>query len=377
MFAAFKRPIEDRNRHLVDFIRPNEESDNHSSDETYFVPAWGTPFGEASEMAYDQDRYGGLNSDPLFQLGLDTRIAYWSASESVFPMQFDTQASLHPIPYFTAYVNSGVLAKAKGFAGTAQRRPVYGVKDAFVMLHQLPYMMYVRAGRFIPQFGTRLEDHTSPTRRDFELGPELLNSRVTGAEFGVTPNYPFFNISVFRPGHRDQFEDGSRVTRMAGVNGTGMAASTGWRDVGGSIGVSYMMRNRDLPDGGNTRSASLFGSFNPWFWIGNALPLTYMGEISVGNYQRSVSGSMAHHIAMFHELDYLIFNGINLRFKYDYSDYDRSIKNDHSHRYSLGVDWTLFPGLMLMAQARHTNPAGTDSSDEDHNDLLMQLRAWL
>jgi hypothetical protein len=193
--------------------------------------AWGRPFGGPAAMAFGADRYAGLNADPLFQLGIDARLASWITgdSASVFPMQADLHAALRPIPHLTLFTTAGVLAESRGFGATAERETVFAVKDAWAMVHQLPYMGYVRAGRFVPAFGTRTEDHTSPIRRDFGLDLSSRFARVTGVEVGAAPNYPILQASLFRPNAAEGFVSGIRSTsetRRPGAWAAGAARCT-------------------------------------------------------------------------------------------------------------------------------------------------------
>ncbi|MEZ4871603.1 MAG: hypothetical protein R2827_05005 [Bdellovibrionales bacterium] len=99
------------------------------------------------------------------------------------------------------------------------------------MIDQLPYMGYVKWGSFIPVFGTKIDDHTSPIRRDFELNQDVLNSRVQGIGICVAPNYPYFNISYFNPNKKDTLYDGnpdrdkSDPPIFSGVDGSGVTLS--------------------------------------------------------------------------------------------------------------------------------------------------------
>ena len=344
-----------------------------------FTPAFGAPYGEPSANSPTQGRYGDLNADPLLSLGLDVRLASWSVTDTtlVFPMQLDTQVAIQPAQHLTAYVNAGVLAKEKGLAGTAAREHPYAIKDAMLIVGELPYNAYLKVGRFMPAFGTRVDDHTSFTRRDFELDYGIQESRVFGAEVGLAPNYPYASLSIFRPGEKDQFSaDDPTATESAdflGVDGVGAALSAGYRELGWQLGGSLMTRRRGLEDGGNTTSASVQWGLNPWFYA-DKIPLTYLGEYALGRLQRA-SGESTLQAASYQELDYSVANGVTLRLKYDWSDPDFEVLNDHAHRVSLGADLTVMPGLRLSVMARKTiiplveEPTG--------NDVIFFVRGWL
>lgn len=374
---ASHRPYEDWNRHLVRFLDVPKDRGNRLGDAGY-----GKPIGGSAPLALSNARYAGLNADPFLLWGIDTRYAFWyiwpqNSRLKFFPMQLDTHLALHPYRHVTAYVTAGVLAKAKGLESTFDRPTPFMVKDTFLMVHQLPYSMYFRLGRFIPAFGTYIDDHTSPIRRDFELDHGLEHSRVTGIEFGMAPNYPFLHVSLFRPNQKEQFvgddPENDDLPPFAGVDGWGAAIALGWRDLAWHVGISGLIRQRDLSDGGNTESVSLSWVFNPWyFW--EWFPVTYLGEVAFGGKRRPISGSTTGHLASFHELNALIFNGVNLKLKYDYSDGDTAVRADHYHRMSIGADLVLFPAFSFSGLYRIRSNVGVNAKAT--SDAVLMLRGW-
>jgi len=70
-------------------------------------------------------------------------------------------------------------------------------RNAFVMVHELPYVAYVKAALFLPAFGTFIDDHTSFIRRYFDMDVSTSDDVVAGVEVGFAPNYPFASASVF------------------------------------------------------------------------------------------------------------------------------------------------------------------------------------
>ena len=342
--------------------------------------AWGSPVGERAEMAYIDRRYFGLNADPLLQVGVDARLAAWvsSGSATVFPMQLDTHAAVHPLPHLTVHTTAGVLAKAKGVGATLERETVFAVKDAAIMVHQLPGMFYGRVGRFVPAFGTRLADHTSYVRREFELDLGSQHSRVVGAEVGLSPNYPYAQLSVFRPNQADLLDERDPFNDLdapwLGVDGWGMAANTGWRDFIYSVGASYMMKRRELMEGGDTESGSIHGALNLWA-IDDSIPLTWLAEFALGRRQRQLSGLSTLHNAAFVELDWLALNGLNIRFKYDFVDPDIEVSDDHVNRIGAGFDFHPVPNVTLTGQARMG--ITSSGSGEPPVDFIFFARGWL
>ncbi|MCA9666058.1 MAG: hypothetical protein KC503_10735 [Myxococcales bacterium] len=367
MMFASHRGYKDASRHLTKYINFESQRKNRLF-EAHF---WG-PAGGSAMMSWDQGRYAGLNADPLLSIGVDVRMALWANAGRAlfFPMQLDTNLALHPLRYVTAYTSAGVLAKSKGFAATFERRTPYMVKDAFLMVHQLPYLLYLRAGRFIPPFGTFLDDHTAPVRREVELDQGIQSSRVLGFEVGFAPNYPYAHLTLFRPNRRDSFTAGEAP--FFGVSGWGAMVSAGWRDLGWQLGLSAMSRTRDLADGGETRTLSLQWGFNPWFYS-DSLPFTLLGEILIGRRQRQFSGTVTTHLAGFAELDYAPFNGVHLRARWDFADADFELAGDDYHRGTFGGDLVLLPGLTISTYVRVQKSTTNSNALVDG---IVMMHAW-
>jgi hypothetical protein len=392
MLGASHRPAKDDKRHLINFLRWPKNRKNRLWD-----PALGKPLGGDAEMSFDQRRYAGLRANPLLLLGVDLRFATWIAegAATYFPMQLDVHLALHPVKHFTAMVTAGALAKSQGVTDTFRldcrpedpdaecfaraRSTFFMVKDMFLMAHELPYASYVRVGRFLPPFGLNHDDHTISTRRDFELDHGILHSRVSGVEVGLAPNYPYLQVAFFRPNRKDRFT-GLETARgpdelppFLGVDGWGAALSVGWRDLGFQLGVSGMLRRRQLQDGGDTESVAVVWGFNPWYYL-DWLPLTYLGELAFGYRQRLGSGRQTAQLAMMHELDYSAANGLVVRLRHDYSDYDADVIDDHYNRVGLGFDLYPLPNLMIGGMLRVRVDPGVDAGAS--HDWLVQLRGY-
>jgi hypothetical protein len=337
--------------------------------------AWRTPSGEAL-MAWDQERYAGLEADPMLSVGMDIRMAAWLAGDehvSVFPMQVDTHVALHPVHHVTLAATAGVIAEYEGIAATLDRKTMVAPKTVYAMVHELPYMGYVRAGRFVPPFGTRTEDHTAFVRRAFELDGTKLESHVVGVEAGLAPNYPYAQVAVFRPGPVADAQselDGS-APPVLGVPGWGAAVNAGFRELGWQLGGSALTRRRELGEGGDTDAVSLQGGFNPWFYW-RPVPITLMGEYVVGRRQRVVSGAWQGHVAGMLEADLLVFNGLNLRAKVDWTDPDMAIAGDEIQRLGLGFDVHPLPNITVTGQSRVGVAGG-----EQGVDAIVFVHAWL
>ncbi|HZL83894.1 MAG TPA: hypothetical protein VFD07_00800 [Candidatus Krumholzibacteria bacterium] len=341
--------------------------------EPQFAPkdiwALGRPLDEASVHAFFQGRYGVLQADPALRFGWDLRLAtYWAGSVAVFPMQADANVTAHPLEHFTLLANVGVRARAGGFRDTRgdPRTPYF--RELYVLLHEAPMQTYVKVGRFLPAFGLRLDDHTALTRRLFELDASLPETRVTGIELGLAPNYPFASISYFAGGSRTEAPPSWNVFEPP--EGHGAALHLGWRDEGWSLGGSVLARRRPLAHGGDATSVAVFATFNPWKYWRN-LPLTWLAEVDVGSRTRS-SGQRTQQLAFHQEIDWLAGNGVNFLLAQDWSDADTEVADDHDFRLTAGIQFTPAPGVALDTRGRLLVPAG----DRTDADFIVQLRLY-
>lgn len=332
--------------------------------------AKGSPAGQ-TRYALFPGRFGVLNADPLLRIGWDVRLATLvSASTLVFPMQADLAAALHPVEHLTVVANVGARGRTSGLSDVIDDPSTPALREGYILLHEAPYLAYAKVGRFVPAFGLRLDDHTTLTRRLFEMDVSLLESRVSGVEIGANPNYPYATLSWFRS---SPYEGSPPAFNLFDeLNGSGAVLDAGYRSEGWSLGGSYLWRRRLAPQRliHDATSFALYGSLNPWRWRAN-VPLTWMGEVDFGERARA-SGRHTRLAAAYHELGYRLGNGVDLFVAQDWGDPDREVVDDESMRYSGGVKVTPIPGITVDARVRTLLPAG----DSAGTDLFVQVHLW-
>ena len=155
-------------------------------------------------------------------------------------------------------MNVGARGQSSGYSDTIDDSHTPYFRELFAMTNEWPYQAYAKAGRFVPAFGLKLDDHTTRTRREFELDTSLPETRVLGVEAGAVAAYPFVQVSYFKM--KNKFEQPDPWNIFDVDDGWGTAFNLGWRDLGWSLGTSAMMRRRPLDQGGNTDTYALYGS---------------------------------------------------------------------------------------------------------------------
>jgi hypothetical protein len=331
--------------------------------------AWGTPPGETRYGPF-QGRYAGLRADPVLRIGGDFRAAMlFSQSSLIFPMQVDIGTVLHPVHHASVQMNVGARGQVSGYSDTIDDSHTPYFRELFVMTHEWPYQAYAKAGRFVPSYGLKLDDHTNRIRREFELDGSLPESRVTGVEVGFAPNYPFLQASYFRMNSKSEVPDAWDIFDLD--EGTGYAVNAGFRELGWSVGASLLARRRPLDEGGDTDTYGGYAVLNPWFYS-RRLPITLQTEVDYGT-RRRASGNEASNLVWYAEVDWLAANGLNFLFAYDWADPDRDVVDDHSARYQLGAQVTPYPGFTLDGRVRALQVATSTGSGAD---FFLQLHIW-
>jgi hypothetical protein len=382
MIATSPRPMDDWDRNLFgrrDKATPydgylpvgpaNFEAATAYRDSLHDKWAWGMPKGDTRHGPF-AGRYGLLNPDPILRFGFDIRFATLVSKQTLmFPMQLDIATALHPAHHVTALMNIGARGRASGYSDTIDDSHTPYFRELFAMTNEWPYQAYAKAGRFVPSFGLRLDDHTNRIRREFELDGSLPESRVLGAEIGAVASYPFLQASYFKL--KSKFEEPDAWDIFDVDEGWGTALNLGWRDFGWSAGASVLVRKRPLDEGGNTATYALYGSFNPWYYA-LKIPITLQGEVDIGSFQRA-SGFEGDKLIWYAEADWLARNGLNFLVAYDWADPDREVIDDESGRIALGAQIVIYPGVTLDGRIRYLSvatPAGSEA------DLFMQVHFW-
>lgn len=351
--------------------------------------AFGTPSGGGGSHSYTQGRYGTINADPMLRLGWDVRFALFKSfgpyegTALAFPMQFDLAAAFQPVEHVTVLANVGARGRSEGLSEVFDDPSTPALREAFVLLHEFPYQAYVKAGRFVPSYGLRLDDHTAFIRRGLDLDQSLMENRVAGVEVGAAPNYPFVQASWFQSTAEGEKPDA--FNPFDTDDGWGGAVNLGYRELGWTLGASYLMRERDLEDGGDRKAWGLYGAFNPWFYR-RSLPFTYQFEVDRGEYRRG-GDTLAQTWLFYQELNWLAGNGVNFLLGHSWEDPDREVRDDEADRIHAGFQVTPVTGITLDFRLRYLLPRRDESgetafpivseaSGPNGSDFFLQLHLW-
>ena len=223
-------------------------------------------------------------------------------------------------------------------------------REAFALVRGfLPWDTYFKAGRLFPAFGLRVQDDQAFIRArsgyDFSSPDE-------GAEIGFAPGPLFLATSITNgdPGDKDVaatvnaytvFEDVPIVRSV--ITGASFARQSDKRHVAGFYGGSNLWR------------------------------FTYLGELDVIDDHITASATRRDHFAAYGELNFLLFDWLNLRGTFDFAhiggDRDRT-------RFAIGAEPFINRVLQPRIQYRINN--GTpDAPEQNQDELWVELHLFL
>jgi len=252
--------------------------------------------------------YFSVLNDRL-SFGGDFRIAHFStfSDGSLSSDSFQTdksnayfQADLVP-SHVTLYIDETIAP------GGAQTRELFG------LIRGIPGRSWIKAGKFLPPYGLRLEDDRAFIR---EVTGFNFNNPDTGVEFGSEPgNFSF--VGAVTNG-TSSVSDNNTAKQISGIGGYisdrfRIGASGAYNDSGDSI-----RKMGGVWAGARISKFVLLGEAD---WI-----------------QDEFGDTKKPQLVTYSELDYEIVHGWNLKVGYEYYDPNRDIDENQRDRVLIGIE---------------------------------------
>lgn len=314
--------------------------------------------------AIPEDIQAGLDTvknNKFLTLGGDFRFLLLSREGSktdplFFPMQADIYANANVGRHVAFLAQMGM-----------ERGGNSAVREAAGMLHNFPYNSYLKAGKFVPPYGQRLEDHTAFIRDKLGLNHSKPEAYVSGYEIGAEPVLFYARFSQFN----------SDVTPQAGAGKIprGISGEAGWRGLWLHFGGSYL----DINDYFDATTAGIvdrkaYGAFGALRlkWVPYLDRLTYLFEFDRRR-DHDQNGKDADANITFNELDYKLVRGANIKLRYETYEPDKgAADNIERKRYVMGVDLYPYPFTELNIQYR----INKEEPEIDNNEIMAIAHLW-
>lgn len=312
------------------------------------VPTWSQEF----EMEDVSNLIGNV-----LGIGADMRTLYYTqhGNNAFFMMQGDLYVNLRLAKKISLFMDKGLNSSY----------------ELFGLLSILPANGYIKLGRFLPDYGTKLDDHTTFIRTYTGFSAELGRPELTGAEAAVSPG-PFTitggiynttealagsgsNKKAFLGRVEGMFGLADHVNLSLGANyfGNGTLSSAVTSRAASDVGV-----NVTAP--GTAGENTLMGGFGSFSYH----DLTLFGEVDY--MQTKSSGVTTKGLITYLEADYPVVAGVDLKVAYDFYDPDKEVKSGSISRYSAGLEFFPISGVEVRPVYRWLktqNALGSQGSD--------------
>jgi hypothetical protein len=263
--------------------------------------------------------------------GADVRTLYYyrqlpdsarpSNSNALWQMQGDIYLNFRVAKKVSVYFEKGLYS---GF-------------EVFGLLTFLPAGGHIKVGKFTPNFGTRLDDHTTYIRGVTGFSPEGGRPEHTGIEVGFAPGPITLTGGFYNS--QDGFGAGTG-------NGKAVLGRVDWmanlgKDVSLSLGANVFTK-QEPGDGRSTLLGGL-GAFS-------AGDLTVFGEADL--VRTTAGGATSTGIVTYVEADYAVVQGVDVKVAFDYFDPDKDHQTGSYNRYSIGLEFFPISGVEVRPMYR-------------------------
>jgi len=299
-------------------------------------------------------------------IGADFRTLYFVqkkdtvTNNAFFQMQGDVYLDFHIAKKVSMFVRKGL------YSGES-----YDDFEIFGLLDLLPASGHVKVGKFIPNFGIKMDDHTTYIRTFTGFSQEVTRPELTGVEAAVAPG-PFSLFAGFYNA-QDDFgaATGDKKAFLGRAEGLFKLAENTNLGVGANIFAKQAGTLSTKSLTGDIISVAyddlkLMGAFGSFSYEN----LTVLGEADL--IQSKLAGRTTVGEVSYVEADYPVVTGLDLKFAYDFYDPDRDVKSGSINRYSVGFEGFPLPGVEVRPIYRFVRNQPVNLHNDEF-DLVMHF----
>jgi len=228
--------------------------------------------------------------------------------------------------------------------------------EVFGLWQGLPLTGYVKAGRFIPAYGWKFDDHTMYVRE--RLGFTPPSNTDVGVEYGMSPGRLDMQVAVVNGNRTNAYDDDRKLATVLTAVYRGRSGPIGWAG-----GVEGYWRDGPVENHG---SAGTYGymTWGDFAWVGEIDWFRDAPE----------SGGRRTGVVTSNEVSYLVRRGFEVLGTYDFYDPDRNAQTGAVSRWGGGLSALPSPFLAVQALYRATTyDDGVGLSGTDFWETVVQL----
>jgi hypothetical protein len=316
--------------------------------------AYGLNFGRDDISVKDwQDEYAledfSTKLNNFISYGADFRFLgfYQSKSNpdaslsSFLPMQMDVYLNLAVSKKINLYINPAFGP--------------YGRLEAYALAKVLPWNGYLKLGRFAPSHGLRFDDHTSFI---LQATPFRNNTgQQSGLELGLNPG-PLSMMGAVTNGVRGDLDGGMAKAVFGKIDGhvevdpfNFLAGVSSYNDASGGERLNLLEGYGAVSI---SKALTVMGAVQSI--QGNSGTMSVSSDIN----QRNVLNATLKQLAVLVEADYVVVQGFDLKFMYDFFDPNTDVKSGTAERYSGGFECMPIGGVEVRPLLRYTKDSITN-----------------
>lgn len=306
---------------------------------------YGTQFFAAKELSVrswseeELDKYQPKIA-PGVTIGADLRTLF-AADDSThsntnLQMEGDLSVALQPVDGMTILVQQGLSGVSS----------VYALQN-FKWLHS-----YVKVGRFRPDFGWMVDDHTQFTRAPLRWQERYFD---TGVEVGLNPERLQMSLGIYNGTGTAQTDNNPQKAVLVSVR----YRPQWFEPVKVGVGFSGYRTVERLPVPGNLKGVLTIAG--PHYSV-NYAAVTLIGETDWKLARADSGGSKLDGLFSANTLYIDLRQGITATLGYEFMDRDTHLKSGATTRYSVGMQFFPTPFTELSPQLRVTK---TESATGD------------
>jgi hypothetical protein len=299
------------------------------------VPTWSEEFA-LDEFSTQLTDFIGIGADArtLFFYQQDPT----EDNNAFFQMQGDIYLNLRLAKKVNLYVDKGLYS---GF-------------EIFGQANVIPANGFIKAGKFVPNYGLKLDEHRAYIREYTGLSQETGSPYFTGAEVAISPGGATVTGGIYNSADGRGASTGSDKAFLGRAEGLYEVSDDVVVGVGGNI------LYKDVQGGKNVFVGGL-GSFS-------YDTFTLTGEVDM--LRKDESGAKTDGLVIYGEADYMVVQGLDLKVIYDFYDPDLDVKTGSFSRYSFGFEFFPIAGVEVRPLYRINQEDPTDSTNDEFHLLL-------
>jgi hypothetical protein len=234
---------------------------------------------------------------------------------------------------------------------------IYSGFEIFGLLNILPGNGYIKVGKFVPNYGTKIDDHRTLIREVTGFSAERGRAELTGAEVGFNAGQVNIMGGVFNA--RDGFGAGvgdkkaflGRVDGMFKLN----------EDATATLGLGGNVFSTKDPAGNRT---TLFGGMGSFSYR----DFTLMGEVDW--VRNTITGNTITGIVSYIEADFMATPGVDFKAMYEFADPNVDLKTGSISRIGIGLEFFPISGVEVRPLYRFNMEDPGNISNDEFNLLI-------